>query len=1463
MPTPDSGIAVVGMACVFPGAPDLDALWRNLQSGADAIREAPADRLDPLYYQPSESARTVPAAPAVPAVSDRFYCRRGGFLDASTVSFDPAAFGVMPVAAEAAEPDQLLTLAVAARALEDAGLDGRADLREQTGVVLGRGAYLTPALARLGERVRTAEELVLALRLLAPSLAEDDLARIKKAFAERLGPYGPDTAIGLVPNLAASRIANRLDLRGPAYTVDAACASALLAIDTAVRELDAGRCDVMVAGGVHVCHDPTMWSVFTQLGALSRRQEIRPFDRRADGILIGEGVGLVVLRRVADAERDGQRIYAVIRGTGVASDGRATSLLTPRVDGQVLALERAWKTAGLDPASVGLVEAHGTATPAGDEAELETLARVFGRAEETASRPVLGSIKSMIGHAMPAAGAAGFIKAALAVHHGALLPTLHCEEPHEKLATTRFRVIDRAEPWPTTGARTAGVNAFGFGGINAHVVLSSHDASGGRGRSANAGRSGRLTANAADRIGASGAAAAERLLAIAADSPAALLQKLALGHDARGEGSVRLAMLDPTPERRERARRVVEKGADWRGHEDLWFTRSGLAAGGGRTVLLFPGVESAFEPRVDDVAKHLGVPVPPHAGAQGLEETGLGIVEVSRLMATALERLGVRADAVAGHSIGEWTAMIVGGMIPAGAADAFIGALRPGTLEVPDVAFVAAGCDAFAAREAIAGLSDIALSHDNCPHQVIVCGREASIATLLTRLRERQVLAQRLPFRSGFHSPLFAPYLEPHRAHVEALALARPQVPLWSATTCEPYPDEPAAVRALVLRHLVEPVRFREALLRMYDQGFRLFVQVGAGSSLVSFVDDTLRPRPHLAIASNVKNRTGLAQLRRVAAALFAEGAPVRLEALDGRSAGGASRPGMTLRLGAPLVRLDGQAIPALAVGGPASAATTPAPATDAPTGGVLGALHSSLRDLATMQSEVVSAWERRRARQGEAPLGPRSATRVRHISVATDPWLLDHCFYRQPAGWPEVADRYPVVPMTMTLELMLEAARALVPERIPIGLRNVRALRWIAVEPPVDLTVRAEYDGGERVSVTIEGYAEGAVELGRAYPAAPASLRLPLHGEHAADVDAARMYTDRWMFHGPRYQGVRTLGPLAEDGIRGELEALAAPGGLLDNAGQLLGFYVMHRTTVDRLAMPVKIDALTLYGPGPAPGERLQCDVAVRALEAREVRADLTLRFTDGRPFCRIDGWEDRRFDSDARLWEVLRFPERNLLAGARAGGVYLVTDSWRNLASRDLIARRYLGAKEREAMERVAPAARGAWLNGRIAVKDAVRDLLWRRGAGPLFPVEIEVSNESGGRPVVRGPFRDDVRVSIGHKEGVAVALAAVGRDVGVDVERLIEPSEGFAEIVVTPDERRLLESLPLAYPLLRAWSAKEAAGKALGTGLGGDPRKLAVRDVRDEMLLVGPADGSAPAAWIATRVDGAHVLAWTEGA
>ncbi len=1507
---PDA-VAIVGMGAVFPGAPDLATYASNLERGVDAITAVPASRWDPIYFDP--------AATAV----DRFYCRRGGFIEPQ---FDPIAFGLMPKAIAGAEPDQLLALHVAAAALADAGYGGeRPAPRDRTGVILGRGGYLTPGMARLANRVRTAQQLVTTLAELVPDLDAATVERIRAAFQAKSqsAELGPEAAIGLVPNLAASRIANRLDLRGPAYTIDAACASSLLAIDQGCRELATERCDLVVAGGVHVCHDVTLWSVFTQLGALSRNETIRPFDRRADGILIGEGAGIVILKRLADAERDGDRIYAVIRGTGVSSDGRDSSAMRPNPDGQRAALAQAWQ--GSDRAAVGLVEAHGTATPTGDGVELSTLAQFFG----TGAPVVLGSVKSMIGHAMPAAGIAGLIKVALAVHRGVLPPSLHCEEPHEALAGSRFRVLPTAEPWGDA-PRRAGVSAFGFGGINAHVVIEGHAqrkparrthelavarftgatidelraalarsglpdrAAPPNGGAESIARSG-LPDRAAPPNGGAESLARSGLpdraappnggveslarsgLPDRAAPPNGGVESLArsglpdraappnggaesIDGAPPGSGPLRLALLDPTPERRALAHKVLDRGKPWRGNHDIWFAPRGFAADGHTIAFVFPGVEAAFGASIADVASALGIAAPPAiaiaeaAGNDQLEERGAGVFALGRLLATALARLGVAPAAMAGHSLGEWTGMAVSEMITPADVDAFVASLPPG-LEVPDVLFAAVGCSADGAQAALEGLDAIGVSHDNCPHQSILCGRAASIRTAIARLGQRGVLCQELPFRSGFHSPLFADYVEPHRRRLATLTFQHPRVPLWSATTCAPYPEAPEAIRTLAIDHLVQPVRFRELIDALYASGVRTFIQLGAGSA-GGFIDDTLRGRDHLAIAAAAPKGPGLTQLARVSAALWTEGYDVGFD-LDPRRADvppprAPTTRAIALQLGAPLVRL----------GDPALRITTGSAPVDAGGDPVLAELLATIDDATTASRAIVDAYRISRR--------PRAQTTRRTLSVDAVPALIDHCFYRQPPDWPVVSDRYPVVPMTMTINLMIEAARALAPERVAIAVEDIRAYRWLAVAPPVDVEIaatardadRIERSGsagprsdaersGDLIDVEIPGYSRATVRLADRYPAAPPARLAPLTNSRGAPVTADRMYVDRWMFHGPQYQGVVTLGPLGDDGVDGEIAATAAPGALLDNAGQLMGWWVMQHEQIDRLAMPVRIAQVALFAPEPPAGERVACAVRMREVGEREVRADLEL-VAGGRVWCAIEGWEDRRFDSDDTVWNVLRWPEHHALAEPCAGGYVRCTEHWHAAASRELMMRRYLGERERHEHDALALRGRRAWLLGRMAIKDAVRRHVWARdGAMPLWPVEISVHNEPSGKPVVTSRF-GDLRVSVAHKDDLAVAIVGEGYDVGIDVETIAPRTTGFAGIAFTPAElARGVGREPTEWQT-RLWAAKEAVAKLRGTGMT-DPRRLEAHEVVEDRLLV---DGES----VDTVRDGDHIIAWT---
>jgi phosphopantetheinyl transferase (holo-ACP synthase) len=341
-------------------------------------------------------------------------------------------------------------------------------------------------------------------------------------------------------------------------------------------------------------------------------------------------------------------------------------------------------------------------------------------------------------------------------------------------------------------------------------------------------------------------------------------------------------------------------------------------------------------------------------------------------------------------------------------------------------------------------------------------------------------------------------------------------------------------------------------------------------------------------------------------------------------------------------------------------------------------------------------------------------------------------------------------------------------------------------------------------------------------------------------------------MFHGPAFQGVAELGPIGHNGIDGGIEAGEAPGALLDCAGQLVGYWVMATTEVDRLAMPVGVERIEYYGPTPLPGTRVACRVRVRHLDETVVRSDMELVYS-GLLWARILGWENRRLETDERLWPVLRHPEKHLLSLINGeGGYSYFHDRYRSAPSRDFLARRFLCEAERDIYVKLAPSRHRQWLSGRVAAKDAVRACLWSQGWGPLFPAEVAVLSDHAGRPVLRGPFPESLQVSIAHCDDVAVALAAEGRSPGIDIER-IEPRPGaFEAAAFTARERGMIAGEARDEWVTRCFSAKEAVAKARGEGLG-NPRRFQISDVDGEQLMV---DGTP----VETRRDGDYIVSWT---
>lgn len=449
-------IAIVGMSCMFPKAKDLNEYWNNILNKVDAIEEVPIEQWDwRNYYDENPLAR------------DRIVSKWGGFLQ--PITFDPTKYGIPPSSLNSIDPMQLMLLEITDRALEDAGYKNRAFGRKKTSVILANAGH-GPVTALMSLR-----------SMLGWKLAHLD-EKAKNQIADILPEWTEDSFAGYLGNVAAGRVANRFDLGGVNFSIDAACASSLAALYTSVQELRSGTSDVVFLTAVDTHNQPGDFLSFSKTHAFSKQGRCRTFDANADGIVISEGVAMLVLKRLEDAERDGDRIYALIKGVGGSSDGRDLSLTAPRPEGQMLALNRAYEDAGVNPSTVGLVEAHGTGTVAGDRAEIEALKQVFERSGAEKRNCAVGSVKTMIGHTKAAAGLASMIKVAKALHHKVLPPTNGVTVPNPScdFENSPFYINSEVRPWlhaPGTDQhqRRAGVSAFGFGGTNFHCVLEEYE----------------------------------------------------------------------------------------------------------------------------------------------------------------------------------------------------------------------------------------------------------------------------------------------------------------------------------------------------------------------------------------------------------------------------------------------------------------------------------------------------------------------------------------------------------------------------------------------------------------------------------------------------------------------------------------------------------------------------------------------------------------------------------------------------------------------------------------------------------------------------------------------------------------------------------------------------------------------------------------------------------------------------
>jgi polyketide synthase 5 len=1125
-------VAVIGMACRLPGGIESpDQLWEALLRGEDYVTKVPLDRWDAEeYYDPE------------PGVPGRSVSKWGAFLD-DVGGFDAEFFNISEREATSTDPQHRLLLETAWEAMEHAGIDPATVAESLTGVFVG----LTGA----------------DYQLLAADAGEVE------------GPYG---FTGNNFSLASGRIAYHLGVHGPAYTVDSACSSSLLAVHMACRSLQDGESDVALAGGASVMLEPRKFASGSAQGMLSPTGHCHAFDIKADGFVIGEATAILMLKRLPDAERDGDRVLAVVRGTAANQDGHTVNIATPSAPAQIANYKAALAAAGVDPASVGMVEAHGTGTPVGDPIEFASLATVYGSDGPCA----LGSAKTNFGHAQSASGAVGLMKAVLSLQHGTVPRNLHFTEMPEEMARidTKLFVPTEATPWPTNGGqpRRAAVSSYGLSGTNVHAILEQAPAD-----------------PAPTGVAPADEPAGSPLLFMLSSTSADELRRTAgrladwVAEHADGnahKASVELRDLAYTLARR-RAHRPVRTAVLAAGHEELvkalrevadgetpyqaavsqrdrgpvWvFSGQGSQwAGMGASLLASEPVFAATVARIEPlIAAESGFSVTEAMSAAekvtGIDRVQPTVFAVQVALAETMKSYGVRPGAVIGHSMGEVAAAVVAGALSLEDAVKVICRRSQLMLRISGsgaMASVELPAQQVLSDLAARGVRDVVLSVIASPQSTVVGGATQSIRDLVEHWQERGVMAREVAVDVASHSPQVDPILDDLTDALADLTPMEPMVPYYSATLYDP--RDPAEWDAYYwadnLRHAV---RFAAAVQAALEDGYRVFGELSPHPLLTYAVEQTARGLdvPLAALASMRREQESPDGLRGFVADLHDAGASVDFSALypDGRLVD-APLPSWTHRQ--LLLTRDSQE--------------------QAHSGSAL-AVHPLLGAHVRLPEE------------------PERHVWQADVGTVAQPWLGDHQVHNVGA-----------LPGAAYCEMALAAAGAVLGEASEV--RDVTFDQILLLEDETPVSAVASVVSPDVVDFVVETYQDGeltqraAAVLTAGDDQLPAAYNLAdLLAAHPNRIEGAEMrqwYDERGIQYGPAFAGLvsahtadgsdtSVLAEVALPGsIRSQQGAYAIHPALLDACFQAVGAHPDLRNDVTGVMMlPLGVRRIRAYGP-------------------------------------------------------------------------------------------------------------------------------------------------------------------------------------------------------------------------------------------------------------------------------------------
>ncbi|WP_341720662.1 type I polyketide synthase [Micromonospora sp. FIMYZ51] len=852
-------IAIVGMDCRYPGGADSpERMWALLTEGRDAVSDLPVNRGWDL-------PALIDADTGRPGTST---ARQGGFLHDADL-FDAGLFGISPREALAMDPQQRLLLEGAWKTIEQAGIDPVSLRGTQTGVYVG--------------------------------VTNQDYG--PRPYQGSEGTAG-HLLIGNTTSVASGRIAYVLGLEGPAVTIDTACSSSLVALHTAAQALRQGECDLALAGGATIMSSPNMLVEFSRQGGLAGDGRCKAFAATADGMGPGEGVGLLLLERLSDAQRRGHRVLAMLRGSAVNSDGASNGLTAPNGPAQQRVIRQALTNAKLEASDVDVVEAHGTGTALGDPIEAQALLATYGRQRAEHQPLWLGSVKSNIGHAQAAAGVAGVIKMILAMRAGLLPRTLHVDEPSPEVdwSSGAVRLLTEPRQWPVTGRpRRAGVSSFGISGTNAHVIVEQAPEVEADGPGPDDVRPLPVwpcvvSARTADGLAAQAARIAADLaerpdVAVADVGSALATGRAVLEHRVvvlAGEREELRAGLSAVAERRRHP--SVRRGVATAGRLALLFTGQGAQrAGMGRQLYeLFPDYADAFDAACAELDKHLDRALKDVVfAAEGSSDTSLigqtgytqpALFAQELALFRLVESWGVRPDFLIGHSIGELTAAHVAGVWTLADACRIVAARGRLMQQLPTGgAMVALRTGATRAEELLAGVAGpVGLAAVNGPRSVVVSGSDAAVEEICKRCAAENVKTTRLVVSHAFHSALMEPMLQEFAAVLADVSFSAPRLPVVSNETGH-LADEHIRTPEYWVRQVREPVRFAAGVATLRGAGVTRYLEIGPAPVLSALVGECLDDdRDRVTVAAALRDdEAEVNTLLLAVARIFAAGAPV------------------------------------------------------------------------------------------------------------------------------------------------------------------------------------------------------------------------------------------------------------------------------------------------------------------------------------------------------------------------------------------------------------------------------------------------------------------------------------------------------------------------------------------------------------------------------------------------------------